>query len=102
MEGEEREGGMGRGRGQMQRRKKRKSRAKVHGLEKQQVLRSLIDVEDGRIAVDMPNLGTQHGFLLTELYFHCLGIFWLERFTTTSAKLRCLSGNECKHFMYCR
>jgi hypothetical protein len=46
----------------MHRRRKKKSRAKIHGLEKAQVLRGLIDVEDdsGRIAVDLPNLGTQH------------------------------------------
>ena len=30
-----------------QRRRKKKSRAEAHGLEKSQVLRSLIDVEDG-------------------------------------------------------
>jgi hypothetical protein len=35
-----------------QRRRKKKSRAEAHGLEKLQVLRGLIDVEDGRIAVE--------------------------------------------------
>jgi hypothetical protein len=39
------------------RRKNKKSRAEGHGLEKQ-VLRGLIDVEDGSVAVDLPNLGT--------------------------------------------
>ena len=37
------------------RRKKKKSRAEAHGLEKLQVLRYLIDVEDGNVAVDLPN-----------------------------------------------
>ena len=31
------------------RRKKKKSRGEAHGLEKQQVLRGLIDVEDGSV-----------------------------------------------------
>mgnify|MGYP006972711577 CR=1 FL=1 len=60
------------------RRKKKKSRAEAHGLEKPQVLRGLIDVEDGSVAVDLPNLGSQHVFILIELCFHCRGIFgWL-------------------------
>ena len=41
----------------MQRRRKKKSRAEAHGLEKPQVLRGLIDGEDGSVAVDLPNLG---------------------------------------------
>ena len=65
------------------RRKKKKSRAEAHGLEKPQVLRGLIDVEDGSVVVDLPNLGTQHVFILTELCFHCRGIFGMERFTAT-------------------
>ena len=60
------------------RRKKKKSRAEAHGLEKPQVLRGLIDVEDGSVVVDLPNLGTQHVFILIELCFHCWGIFGLE------------------------
>ena len=60
------------------RRKKKKSRAEAHGLEKLQVLRGLIDVEDGSVVVDLPNLGTQHVFILIELCFHCRGIFGLE------------------------
>jgi hypothetical protein len=48
-----------------------------------QVLRGLIAVEDGSIVVELPNLGAQHVIILTELYFHCPGIFGLERFTTT-------------------
>ena len=45
---------------------------------KLQVLRGLIDVEDGSVVVDLPNLGAQHVFILTELCFHCQGIFRLE------------------------
>jgi hypothetical protein len=40
------------------RRRKKKSRAEAHVLEKPQVLRALIDVEDGCVVVDLPNLGT--------------------------------------------
>jgi hypothetical protein len=58
------------------RRKKKKSGAEAHGLEKPQVLRGLIDVEDGSVVVvDLPNLGAQHIFILIELCFHCWGIF---------------------------
>ena len=60
------------------RRKKEKSRAEAHGLEKLQVLRGLIDVEDGSVVVDLPNLGTQHVFILIELCFHCPGLFGME------------------------
>ena len=54
----------------MQRRKKKKSGAEAHGLKKPQVLRGLIDVEDGSVAVDLTNLGAQHVFTLTGLCFH--------------------------------
>ena len=47
------------------RRTKKKSRAEAHGLEKLQVLRGLIDVEDGSVVVDLPNLGAQYLFLLS-------------------------------------
>ena len=50
------------------RRKKKKSGAEAHGLEKLQVLRGLIDVEDGSVVVDLPNLGAQHVFILIELF----------------------------------
>ena len=60
------------------RRRKKKSRAEAHGLEKLQVLRGLIDVEDGSVVVDLPNLGAQHVIILTVLCFHCQGIFGLE------------------------
>ena len=63
----------------MQRRRKtKKSRAEAHGLEKLQVLRGLIDVEDGSVVVDLPNLGAQHVFILTESCFHCHGIYGIE------------------------
>jgi hypothetical protein len=39
------------------------------------------NVEDGSVAVDLPNLGTQHVFILIESCFHCQGIFGIERFT---------------------
>ena len=48
------------------------------GLEKPQVIRGLIDGEDGSVVVDLPNLGTQLLFTLIELCFHCWGIFGLE------------------------
>jgi hypothetical protein len=54
---------------------KKKSGAKAHGLEKLQVLRGLIDVEDGIVVVDLSNLGIQHVIILTKLCFHCWGIF---------------------------
>ena len=56
------------------RRRKKKSGAEAQGLEKLQVLRGLIDVEDGSVAVDLPNLGAQHVIILTVLCFHCWGI----------------------------
>jgi hypothetical protein len=52
-------------------------------VENLQVLRGLIDVEDVSVAVDLPNLGTQHVFILVELYFHCQGIFGLEIYRNT-------------------
>ena len=56
-------------------------------MEKPQVLRGLIDMKDGSVVVDLPNLGTQHVIILTVLCFHCWGIFGLERFTATSVIL---------------
>ena len=55
--------------------RRKKSRAEAHGLEKLQVLRGLIDVEDGSVAVDLPNIGAHYVFILIELCFHCWGIF---------------------------
>ena len=48
------------------------------GLEKPQVLSGLLYGEDGNVAVDLPNLGTQPVFILIELCFHCPGLFGLE------------------------
>jgi hypothetical protein len=36
-------------------------------------------VEDGSVAVDLPNMGAQHVFILTVLCFHCWDIFGMER-----------------------
>jgi hypothetical protein len=71
----------------MQRRRKKKSRAEAHGLEKLQVLRGLIDVEDGSVAVD---LGAQRVFILIVLCFHCPDTFGLEIYHNTSL-LKCSS-----------
>ena len=65
----------------MQRRRRKKSRAEAHVLEKLQVIRGLIDGEDGEdgsVVVDLPNLGAQHVFILIELCFHCPGLSGLE------------------------
>ena len=69
MEGEEREEGEKWKRERTQRRRKTKSIAEAHCLEKSQVLRGLIDGEDGSVVVDLPNLGAQHVFTLIETYF---------------------------------
>ena len=58
------------------RRKKKRSRSKWLG-ETTSYIGSL-DVEDGNVVVDLPNLGTQHVFILIVLCFHCLGIFGME------------------------
>jgi hypothetical protein len=42
----------------------------------QQVLRGLFYGEDGSVVVDLPNLGTQHGFILIEL-FSLPGLIWV-------------------------
>ena len=51
--------------------------------EKLQVKRGLIDMEDGSVGVDLPNLGTQHAFILFGLCFHCPGLFELEIYHNT-------------------
>ena len=66
-----------------QRRRKRKSGTESHVLKILKVIRGLIDVEDGIVAVDLPNLGAQHVFILIESCFHCWGVFGMERFTET-------------------
>ena len=72
------------------RRKKKKSRAEAQGLEKPQVLRGLLDGEDGSVVVGLPNLGAQHVFILIELCF----ISWAYldwRFTATRSYTGVLS-----------
>jgi hypothetical protein len=61
-------------------RRRKLSRSKWPG--ETTVLRGLIDVEDGSVVVDLPNLGAKHVFILVVLCFHCWGIF-RKRFTTT-------------------
>ena len=63
------------------RRRRKKSAAEARGLEKPQVLRCLIDVEDGSVVVELLTLGAQQVFILTLLCFHCRGIFGMERYT---------------------
>ena len=75
------------------RRKKKKSGAEAHGLEKLQVLRGLINVEDGSVVVDLPNVGTQHVFILTELCFHCRRIFGLKIYCNVHPSLQHLLNN---------
>jgi hypothetical protein len=84
-EGGEREEGES-GRENRHRWRKKKSGAEAHGLEKLQVLRGFTDGEDGSVAVDLPNLGTQHVCILTELCFHCRGIFGLEIYRNRGEK----------------
>jgi hypothetical protein len=72
------EGENGRGRGCRRRQWGLGHRAEAHGLEKLQVLRGLIDRENGSIAIDLPNVGAQHVFILTVLCFHCQGIFQID------------------------
>ena len=55
----------------------KESRAEARGLEKPQVIRDLIDGEDGSIVVDLPNVGVQLVFMLIELCFHCPGHIWV-------------------------
>jgi hypothetical protein len=79
------------------RRRKKKSRAEAHGLEKLQVLSSLLDVEDGSVEVDLPNLGTQHAFILSSVFIARAYLGW--RFTTTGfshfLKITFQLGSEC-------
>ena len=64
-------------RGQWKRRWKENG-AEAGDLEKPQVLRGLIDGKNGSVVVDLPNLGVQLVFILTEMCFHCTGFFGLE------------------------
>ena len=65
----------------MQRRRKKKK-----SIEETHALRGLVEVEDGSVVVDLPSLGAQHVFILTELCFHCPGIFGLEIYCNTETQ----------------
>ena len=56
--------------------------------------RGLIDVEDGSVAVDLPNLGSQNVIILTVLCFHCWGIFG-RRCTSTPWCYHNAGKNDC-------
>jgi hypothetical protein len=60
----------------LRRKTKKRKRRKRKEKEKPQVLRGLIDVEDGSVVVDLPNLGAQPVIILTVLC--CRGIFGME------------------------
>lgn len=75
------EGGEEEKKGQGRRRWK-KNGAETHGLEKPQVIKNLMNGEYSSVVVELPNVGTQHVFILIELCFHCLDIFG-RRFTAT-------------------
>ena len=64
-------------------------------MEIPQVLRGLIDVEDGSVAVDLPNLGAHHVIILTELCFHCRGIFGLEIYRNTTKLISIVTVQTC-------
>jgi hypothetical protein len=49
--------------------------------------KGLIDVEDDSVMVDLPSLGAQHILILTELCFHCPGIFGLEIYPNSGEQL---------------
>jgi hypothetical protein len=67
-----------RGGGDAEEEEEEEKHSRGHGLEKLQLIRGLIDVEDGSVVVDLPSLGAQHVFILTESCFHCWGIFGVE------------------------
>jgi hypothetical protein len=77
-----------------QRRKWKESRAEAHGLENPQVLRGLIDGEDGSVGIDLANLGSQIIFILIELCFHCRGILGLEIYCNTKPYLLVRKRNK--------
>ena len=66
----------------------------THDLEKLQVLMGLIHVDRCSVAVDLPNLGAQHVFILIKLCFHCQGIFGLEIYLNTHLPVTLLQGSE--------
>ena len=70
-------------RGRLKKRRWKENRSETHGLEKPQVIRDLIAGEYSSVVVDLPNVGTQHVFILIELCFHCTGLFGLEIYCYT-------------------
>jgi hypothetical protein len=80
----------------MQRRRK-KSGTEVHGLEKLEVLRGHIDVENGSVVVDLPNLGTKHVFILIVSCFHCRGHIWVRDILQHA----CVYMHACMHTCVC-
>ena len=61
-------GAEGEGEGKRKRRKWKRERMQRRRRKKRNgVLRGLIDVEDGSVVVDLPNLSSQHVIILTEL-----------------------------------
>ena len=75
----------------------KESRAEAHGLEKPQVIRGLIDGEDGSVVADLPSLGAQLVFILIELCFHCQGIFGLEIYHNTWTRIYEVNSNAALH-----
>ena len=67
----------------MKRRRKKKKSREAHGLEKPQVPKGLIYVEDGSVLVDRPNLDTQHIFELIQLSIHYEFMFVLDIYCNT-------------------
>ena len=68
------------------RRRKKKSGAEALTLEKPQVIRGQLYGEDGSVVADLPNLGTNHVFILTEFCFHPLGFFGLETYRNNKVR----------------
>ena len=65
-----------------ERREWKENGGEAHGLKKPQVIRGSTDGEYSSVVVDLPNLGAQHVFILTESCFHCRAYLgW--RFTAT-------------------
>lgn len=68
-----REGGGGEGR-----RRWKERGVEACGLEKRQVMRGLLEGEDGSAVIDLSNLGAQLVLILIELCFYCPDLFGLE------------------------
>lgn len=67
---------------QKRRCKERGAGAEARGLDKQKVIRGFIDVENGNVVVDLPNLGAQLVFILSCVFIARAYLGW--RFTTTN------------------